>query len=156
MKELYMTVSPDSPLYRDYFMWLSDYKKVKEIYGEIREKYGIESLQVYPYDNKFMIVPTQTDKEKFKKFLLKDGKTFRKNCEISKVWIQSVKGIKFIKKPAPAFYFAEWIGNTTSRLFAVGDVLYCSINAEHELNKIPSWANVMKASEFYKVMEDME
>ena len=56
----------------------------------------------------------------------------------------------------PVIYFTEWLGNTTSRLFAVGDVLYCSINAEHEFNKIPSWANVMKASEFYKVMEDME
>lgn len=37
MKELYMTVFPDSPLYREYFMWLSDYKKVKEIYGEIQK-----------------------------------------------------------------------------------------------------------------------
>lgn len=156
MKELYMTVSPDSRLYREYFMWLSDYKKVKEIYGEIQKKYGIETSQVYPYDNKFMIVPTQADKEKFKKFLLKDGETFRKNCEISKVWMQSVKGIKFMQKPIPIIYFTEWLGNTISRLFAAGDVLYCNINAEREFNEIPSWANVMKASEFYKVMEEME
>ena len=151
-----MTVSHDCALYRDYFLWVEDYKKIMSAFDYMKWKYGIESNEFYPYKNRFGIVPTKADKENFKKFLLKDGTSFRKDCEMSKVWVNEVKGIEFMRKPSPVFYWDQFVGSASTRLFGVGETLYCSMRTEYEFDFIPSWANVMNASDFYKVMEGVE
>lgn len=156
MREFYMTVAPDSALYHDFFAWTEDYEKIMDAYDRMQKKYGIETAKFYPYKDRFAIIPTAADKEKFKSFLLKDGTSFKKGCEMSKVWANEVKEIKFMQKPHPGFYWSEFVGSASSRLFAVGDVLYCSMKTEYEFRNAPSWANEIKASEFYKVMEEQE
>jgi len=156
MREFYMTVSPDSALYHDYFAWTEDYKKIMGAYQRMQDKYGIETTKFYPYNDRFAIIPTVADKEKFKLFFLKDGISFRKGCEMSKVWVQEVKDIKFMRKPHPGFYWPEFVGKASSKMFAVGETLYCSIETEYEFRSAPSWANEIKASEFYKIMEEQE
>lgn len=156
MKEFYMTVSPDCALYRDYFAWIEDYKKLNKAYGEMAEKFGIETTAFYPRKDRFAILPAPADKEKFKLFLLKDGTSFRKGCEMSKEWIEKVKDIKFMQKPIAAFYWSEFVGRVSSRLFEVDGTLYCSMHTEYEFRKVPHWANEIKASEFYKVMEEIK
>lgn len=156
MKEFYMTVSPDSALYRDYFEWVKDHEEILAVFGRMKEKYGIETSRFYPYKDRFAIIPTIADKEKFKLFFLKDGESFRKSCEMSKVWVNEVKRVKFTRKPAPAFYWNEYVGSSTSRLFDIEGILYCSIKTEYEFRECPEWAETIKASEFYKVIEGLE
>ena len=156
MKEFYMTVSPDCALYRDFFAWVEDCKKIIDVYERMQKKYGIETNNFYPYKDRFAIIPTAADKEKFKSFFLKDGTSFRKGCEMSKVWASEVKDIKFMRKPHPGFYWSEFVGSASSRLFAVGNILYCSMKTEYEFRYAPTWGNEIKASEFYKVMEEQE
>ena len=93
MKEFYMIVSPDCALYRDFFAWTEDYKKIMAAYDRMQKKFGIETSQFYAYKDRFAIIPTAADKEKFKLFFLKDGTSFRKGCEMSKVWTNEVKDI---------------------------------------------------------------
>lgn len=155
MSEYYMTVQPESNLYKDYFAWTKDYEKIMDIYGQVSNKFGIETSKFYPFKSRLAIVPTEKDKEKFKRYLLKDGESFRKNSEPSKEWVQAVKDIKFMTKPSPTTYTAWLVGRASSRLFAVGDVLYCSIETEYDF-PMPDWGVEMKTSEFYKVIESLE
>ena len=83
-----------------------------------------------------------------------DGE-FKKNSEVSKMWIGLVKDIENFDKPRLLFYF-NLIGHRwKERLFHIGDKLYCSIESDGEVST-PDFVIEMKASEFYKVIEEEE
>lgn len=152
MSEYYMIVKPDSELYKDYFEYLENRKEVNEIFGRMQEKFGIETNKYYARKDRFSILPTEADKEKFKFILLKDGVTFRKTSEISKVWVHEVKHIKHMTSPNLFCYCNSGYGTLHSRMFPVGDTLYCSMRTEQDV-AFPSWGEEIKASEFYKELE---
>lgn len=151
----YMTVKHGSALYKDYFKWIDSLDIIDETYKKIADKYGIKTKEFYLDKESFVIVPTSEDKKKFNKFLRKDGKSFRKNCAISKEWVDAVKDIKYMRKPTPVFY-ADIMGRCYTQLFHVGETLYCSIEpTEYDMREFPEWGESIKASEFYQVIEDM-
>ena len=155
MNECYMTVKKGSLLYKDYFYWIRDLEEARAVFGKVADTFGIETSKFYLAKDRLKIVPTEGDKEKFKKDLMKDGECFRKNSEMSKQWREGVAHLYHMVKPAPTFYIAEYVPKATTRLFEVGDVLYCSIETEYRIS-IPDWAIPMKASDFYKVLEALE
>lgn len=81
-----------------------------------------------------------------------DGE-FKKNTEVSKMWVELVKDIGHFEKPELLFYF-DLIGHRwKERLFHIGEKLYCSIESDGEVST-PDFAIEMKASEFYRVIEE--
>lgn len=154
MSEYYMIVKPDSELYNDYFEYLDNRKELNEIFGRMQEKFGIETSKYYARKDRFSIVPTEADKGKFQFLLLKDGESFRKNCEISKTWVHEVKHIKHMTSPNLFCYCDTGWGRLRSRMFPIGDILYCSMQTEQDVD-LPSWGEEIKASEFYKAFEEL-
>lgn len=154
--EKYMVIHKDSPLYKDYFAWKKDEPKVGELFKKIKELYGIESNEVYINRNFFKIVPTQNDIKKFSSIMKKTSYgEFKKNSEVSKYWMNGIKSIKNIEKPR-LFYYFNLLGNRWKEMiFNVGEKLYCSIKSDEEVIT-PDFAIEIKASEFYKIIEESE
>ena len=153
MSEYYMTVMPDSQLHKDYFQWEKDSTAAYEIFERMRKKFGIESKQCYARKDTLAIVPTKGDLVKFQKMMLKDKKTFRKNCEISKTWASEVKDL-LLHKPSPIFYCKSGAGRTSTRLFNIENVLYCMMCTEEDV-EFPAFGCEIKGSEFYSKLESM-
>ena len=154
--EKYMVILKDCPLYRDYFAWKNDEPKVGELFKKIKELYGIESNEVYISRNFFKIVPTQNDMEKFSSMMKKTSYgEFKKNSEVSKYWMNGIKSIENIKKPTLYYYF-DLLGNKWEEMiFDVEGKLYCSIKSDRDVIT-PYFATEIKASEFYKIIEESE
>ncbi len=51
------------------------------------------------------------------------------------------------------FYVVDLVGRYSERIFHIGDVLYGSLNAECTYH-LPDCMEEIKASQFYKVIED--
>ena len=154
--EKYMEIRKDCQLYKDYFEWVGNWDAIKKLFNGIKEKYGIEATGFYPFKDVFKIVPTENDNKKFVSILKKTSYgEFKKNTEIYKEWVSGVKEIGRIKKPE-LFYYFDLLGHKwRERLFHIGDKLYCSIASDGEVS-VPEFALEMKASEFYKIIEESE
>lgn len=156
MADKYFRIKKDCPLYIDYFAHEADRKKIANAFIEVRKKYGIESHEFYPSKKCFQIVPTSNDSKKFSDSLKKTSYgEFKKNSEISKAWIDLAKDIEHMEKPRLIFYFDLLGRHWKERLFDIDGVLYCSIESDREVST-PDFAEEMKASEFYKIVEDYE
>ena len=109
-----------------------------------------------PENAKCQVVPTKKDTKKFESMLKKTSYgEFKKNAEISKEWIAGVEKIGRIQKPR-LFYYFDLLGHRwRERLFHIGDKLYCSIESDGEVS-VSGFALEMKASEFYKIIEESE
>lgn len=154
--EKYMEIRKDCQLYKDYFEWVGNWDAIKSLFNGIKEKYGLESEGFYPHKDRFRVVPTENDNKKFESMLKKTSYgEFKKNTDISKEWISGVQEIGRIKKPK-LFYYFDLLGHRwRERLFHIEDKLYCSIESDGEVS-VPKYALEMKASEFYKTIEEME
>ena len=152
----YMEIRKDCQLYKDYFEWVGNWDAIKKLFNGIKEKYGIEATGFYPYKEAFKIVPTENDNKKFESMLKKTSYgEFKKNTGISKEWIAGAEKIGRIKKPE-LFYYFDLLGyRWRERLFHIGEKLYCSIESDGEVS-VPKFALEMKASEFYKIIEESE
>ena len=154
--ERYMEIRKDCQLYKDYFEWVGNWDAIKKLFNGIKEKYGIEATGFYLFKDVFKIVPTENDNKKFVSILKKTSYgEFKKNTEISKEWVSGVKEIGRIKKPKLFYYFDSLGHKWKERLFHIGDKLYCSISSDGEVS-VPKFALEMKASEFYKIIEESE
>lgn len=154
--EKYMEIQNDCKLYKDYFEWVGNWDVIKSLFHGIKEKYGIETTGFYTYKDRFQIVPTENDNKNFSSMLKKTSYgEFKKNTEISKEWISGVEKIGRINKPQLFFYFNLLGHRWKERLFHIGDKLYCFIESDGEVS-VPRFALEMKASEFYKIIEESE
>lgn len=154
--EKYFIVKEDCSLYKDYFNHKKSEKEIYSAYKRVCEEFGIESNQFFLSKNSFSIIPTDKDKEKFNSVLKKTNYgEFKKNSAPSKMWISLVKDIHNFDKPRLIYYF-ELLGHTwRERLFDKENVLYCSVESDRDI-KTPNFVTEIKASEFYKVIEDLE
>lgn len=154
--EKYMIIKPGCNLYNDYFAWKEDEEKVCDIFGRIKKKYGIEATKFYPIKTDFRISTTYGDFDKFDKLLKKtDRCCFKRNTDISKEWRAAVADIDHMERPR-LFYYFDLLGKRwVERLFDVDTVLYCSIETDSDF-ETPDFAEEMKASDFYKIIEDLE
>lgn len=152
----YFEIKPDSALYKEYFAHENAGEKIKAAFNEVKEKFGIEATVFFLHKDRFRIAATDKDMEKFSSMMKKDSAgEFRKNTVISKMWVDLVKDIAHFERPK-MIYYVPLIGHRwKERLFHVGDKLYCSIESDGEVS-VPDFAVEMKASEFYKVIEDAE
>lgn len=152
----YFEIKTDCALYKDYFAHEEDKPKIVEAFKKVCEKFGIETSGFYMKKNTFWIVPTEGDREKFSDIMKKTNYgEFKKNSEPNKMWRDLVKDIEYFEKPRLIFYFNLLGYRWKERLFHIGDKLYCSIESDGEVST-PDFAVEMKASEFFKIIEDNE
>lgn len=152
----YFEIKTDCALYKDYFAHEEDEPKIVSAFKAVCEKFGIETKEFYMRKNIFWIVPTANDRKKFSGIMKKSNYgEFKKNSEVSKMWVDLVKDIEHFEKPK-LFYYFDLLGHRwKERLFHIGEKLYCSIESDGAVST-PEFATEMKASDFYKVIEDNE
>lgn len=152
----YFEIKPDCALYKEYFAYQEDKRKIEAAFKTVCEKFGIKSKEYYMKKDRFWIVPTENDIEKFAGMMKKnsDGE-FKRNSEAGRMWAGLVKDIEHFDKPRLFLYFKFAVAGHRwkERLFHVSEKLYCSIESDGEV-PVPDFATEMKASEFYKVEED--
>lgn len=150
----YFEVKPDCALYKEYFDHEKAGEKIKAAFNQVREKFGIETTTFYLQKDRLRIEATDKDMEKFS---IKKGNSgeFRKNSAPSKMWVELVKDIAHFERPELMFYFPLIGHRWKERLFHIGEKLYCSIESDGEVST-PDFVVEMKASEFYKIIEDVE
>lgn len=157
--EKFFIVTEESPLFAEYQDYKESRKAVDDFYRRFCAAHSIESKEYSPGKEHIYIVPTDADKEKFGKQLCKpinDGLCrFRNNSEIKKAWVTDVnkENLKILHRPIMQFYFENW-GKGSSRLFDINDIVYCSYQSENV--NVPDGMIEIKASEFYKVIEESE
>lgn len=157
--EKYFEVTSESALWDEYNKYEEAFyinrKKAEEfcVSHNIGDNFGyLESMLFLKY-------PSNEDKEKFKGQLCskssEDGYVaFKKNSKIGKDWKN--KGFKVLYRPFVGSYFQDCLGRTSSRIFKIGDKVYCSFKNEYDTMETPKGFNEMKASEFFKIIEDNE
>lgn len=152
----YFEIKPDCALYKEYFAHEKAGEKIKEAFNKVKEKFGIEATVFYLHKDRLRIAATDKDMEKFSGMMKKDSAgEFRKNTVISKMWVELAKDIVHFERPK-MIYYVPMIGHRwKERLFHIGEKLYCSIESDGEVT-VPDFTVEMKASEFYKVIEDAE
>lgn len=157
--EKFFTIKKDSAFYEAYVQYEKDVKANAEAFKKFSEEHGIEATLYVPGDSFVMIIPTQNDLKNFEgMFIAKefgDGlRKFKKNCKITKDWVEVAKTIPKPNKPDYFSYGMRFNGRFSSRCFMIGYVLYGS--AESKTVELLDFMEEIKASEFYKAIEDSE
>ncbi|WHH58453.1 hypothetical protein [Petroclostridium sp. X23] len=157
--EKFYIVTEESELHQEYFEHQKNVKVINDHVIDFMKDQGIETTKYYPANDTLYIIPTQKDAAKFAKVLAKqvnDGlRSFKKNSAICKEWVKSLKGkgLKVLSKPHIFMYFRGY-ERFSWRLFDVDNTLYCSYSCNSDSIDTPKGFTVIKASEFYKVIED--
>lgn len=160
--EKYFEVKQNSDFYKKYFDYIDMSNKVNELFKQFAEDNGIETKEYYQDTERLVIVPTQEDRIKFKGMFIQNSDTdFKKTAPICKSWVNLCKenGLKSPRKPNLLWDSSCKLGSyrNSSRLFHIGEKVYGSIdnkcNADIELTD--DFVE-MKASEFWKIVEDAE
>jgi len=159
--EKYFIVTDQSPLHKDYTEWIDNIEKIRILANAFFLTNGIESTIYGFYGENLCIVPTENDLVKLDKVLGKDVRDklrpFKGNSKIHKQWIKALSDINLKResKPYAPMYFSNCSGKLTSRLFDIDDIVYCSFKNEGDI-ETPEGMIEIKASEFWKVIEDEE
>ena len=160
--EKYFEVKKDSDFYKKYFDFRDISSKVNELFKQFAKDNGIETTEYYQNTDRLVIVPTQGDRIKFKGMFVQNSYTdFKKTAPICKSWINLCKenGLKTPRKPSLAWDTLCNLGSysTSSRLFSIGEKVYGSIDNKCDADiKLTDEFIEMKASEFWKIVEDTE
>jgi hypothetical protein len=159
--EKYFVVTEKSELRGDYLKYRENAEVIRQHVKDFTEEHGIESKEYHESVDALYIVPTNKDNESFGKMLAKDVgnglRPFKKNSQIAKAWVNSLKekNIEILHKPTVGFYFKEIHGRFRYRLFVINNIVYCSMSMDHDF-ETPEGMEEIKASEFFKVVEDHE
>lgn len=138
--------------------YLTSDKTMREISHQFLTANNINTKEYASTKDTFYIIPTEKDIEDFSKMLnreLENGlRAFKTKSKIGKAWKDTLeeKGIEPLHKPMLMLYFNVY-GSTSSRLFAIDDKVYCSFKSEYNFEN-PEGFIELKASEFYKIVED--
>lgn len=160
--EKFYRIKKGSPLYSQYFEYIENTKQVNEVVKEFMVEHNIETHQYYASTDVLYIVPTAADLDKFDKVLSKNVgnglRPFKKTSKINKDWVELLKSknLRVLGKPFLGFYF-KVAGKFSTRLFNIEEEVYASMSAGYDFPNPENEGFVeVKASEFYKIIEDAE
>lgn len=159
--EKYYTVTEECQLHKEWFDFKENTAQIRELFKKFKESVGIESTAYFVTNDEIYIVPTEKDLETFGSVLCSpindELRKFRTTSKIGKAWVKALKDadIKVLHKPRVILYFRSFGGGKfRSRLFDQSGILYCSIDPAD--GEAPKGFVEMKASEFFKVIEEKE
>lgn len=126
-----------------------------QAFKQMKEEYGIETHEFYLSRERFTLVYNRADREKFKGQITQSG-DFRKTSPMNKRWLELLKekGITKVGKPILGFIIQCSAGRQRSQLFKIDGVLYGTFEAE-SVTLPDAWVEI-KASEYYKILEDYD
>lgn len=153
--EKFYKVSPDSPVYDEYFEHKEFAAAMCIVYTMFAKEHGIETTRFIPDADRLVIDPTAADKKKFKDQIRQQPPgQFKKKSETGKAWVAlcKKKGLVTKRQPFMPFVFNVF-GRSYHRLFDLDGTLYCTFESQSRFDNPPHF-NEIKASEFYKIMED--
>lgn len=160
--EKYFIVTDENKLKKDYTEYIKNTIDINKIVKEFMKTQEIETKGYCPRNKYLFITPTAKDEETFKtqlcKSVLDDGlRRFKKNSEVNKAWVETLtlNNIKVVDKPFIPFYFKKVLGSVRSRLFEINGNVYCSLEHPEDF-ETPKGMEEMKASEFFKIIEDFQ
>lgn len=160
--EKYFIVTEANPLHNDYKAYRNNSKLINEHVKQFCQSHGIKAEEYVANNDSFYIVATNEDKINFKSSLGKAVEQgiypFKKNSKIGKAWVESLKEkkLKVLHRPMVGMYFRNAYGRHRSRLFEFEGNVYCSFESESGEVNVPEGMKEIKASEFFKVIEDSE
>ena len=155
--EKFYIVTPSCQIHKEYLDYKAMSEKVNDAFVEFAKEQGFETHEYYQSVKYLHICPTDGDTNKFGKYFKKDAPgLFKKNSQLAKAWVNKCQalGLKSPYKPNLGFEFRVF-GRTSSRLFMINDVLYASLSADCDFKNLAG-LNEIKASEFFKVIEEYE
>lgn len=134
--------------------------KINDAFREFAKKHDIETTQYYLCTDQLKISPTLNDIEKFKGQLKVDRTTFKIKSAMNKEWVEICKVNGLITPERPSWELMRLVGagfwRFSSRLFSLNDKVYGSLEMETPF-KLPEEHFIeLKASEFYKIIEDLQ
>jgi len=158
--EKFYIAEEGSNLRKDYLTYIKNKEEVNNLIINFFKENNIKAKKYYVANTDLYIEATNEDKEKFHKQLCKPENglyRFRSNSQIGKLWLETLKSnnIKILSKPFVPFYFNTDGGHFYSRLFDINNVIYCSIMYDYDFKPNDRLTEI-KASEFYKIVEDYE
>jgi hypothetical protein len=157
--EKFYIVTDKSDVKQDYLDYKQNLKDVNEVVKVVMDANGIEAKE-YCIDNyDFAIVGTQADLNKYLSQFRKDAFVghpcfFKKTSTVYKQVFEALKlkNLKVLHKPMIQFQFHGY-GQSRSRLLDIDDIVYASFESEYDF-KTPKGFQEIKASEFFKIIED--
>lgn len=153
--EKFYIVSQNCDTYKRYMEYLKYLDAIIEVFSKFADEYGIHSSEFYTYADRLRIMPDDDDEKKFGQYMSKtDYGLFKKNTQMSKEWVSRCKsaGLTTMTKPYVPFIFNVF-GKCRYRLFHIGETLYCTYESAEKFDN-PNGFNEVKASDFYKMMEE--
>lgn len=160
MEKFYIAL-PESRLYADYSEWLVTRNESVKFIENLFEKYGLDRETKFYAGREFLAIKSDKDLDsifpkQFKKKLYDgDYRVFKLNAPIMKEWVEKIKTFKCLHKPFLGMYFKNCFGKMSTRLFMHESTLYFSIECDSAFEPSDLFQEI-KASEFYKVIEDIE
>lgn len=153
MIDHYYEVNSDSILFKDYFNWLRDDEEMRKGVKKFKEEHGIFGNSFMYKDGKLWVDVVQNwiFLEQFGKSEIQGHSPFKKTSPIGKAFTKA--NIKKANKPFVPFYFLNPVGKSQTRLFDQNGKVYVQYTTEFEVEDTPKGFIPIKASEFYKIME---
>lgn len=159
--EKFYRAQKDSRLHKAYMEYRECWEKSIEIAREIFGRHGVEAKDFALERWYLAIKPTGNDRIKFstqlKKKAEKDGFVdFKKSSPILREWMELSKDLMFPCNPSRTMwkYFKD-IGRMRVRLFSFDGVVYCSVEAQGDIEPDDALEEI-KGSEFFRVIEEYE
>ena len=122
MSEKFFTINKDSDFYAAYMQFRKDLNNYWIVFNEFLEIHEIEATEYVPSDKCVMIIPTENDLKKFDGMFTKKTngcgvRYFKKNCAITRDWLETVKTkhLKVPVKPSYLRYGLMVMGKVSSR-----------------------------------------
>ena len=156
----YYEATTESNLYKDYMDYLDNVKKVNELVNKFTKEFNIESQEYATQGTTLYIEPTENDLLKYKNVLSLYGNglyKFKGNSKVAKTWNKYLENenIEVKNKPRVPIYFNSFGYRMFSNLFSIDGKVYCSLElVDENFEEVPKGMVEMKASEFYKIIED--
>jgi hypothetical protein len=156
----YYEVTDKSNLYKDYMGYLDNVNAVNSLIKDFTNKNNIESESYATDKTDLYIEPTENDITQYKNVLSLYGDglyKFKGNSKIAKAWKKALEdnNLEVQRKPKVPIYFSSWGYRMSSNLFSIEGRVYCSLElVDQDFEEVPEGMIEMKASEFYKIVED--
>lgn len=155
--EKYYVVNKGTKIYNDLKHHFDTENKIIELMKEFGKTHNIKSNEFYMSTKRLAIVPTKEDEENFGQYFLKGDKPgfFKMNSPLCKEWVQLCKKEGLEYKHFPFFVttlFKSPVGGSY-RAFELNGEIYFTYKSDCNFVTPDDFTEV-KASEFFKIMED--
>ena len=134
--------------------------KINDAFREFAKKHDIETTQYYQCTDQLRISPTLNDIEKFKEQLKVDRTSFKIKSAMNKEWVELCKANGLTTPENPSWELMLLVGisfvSFKWRLFTLNDKAYGSLEMDDSFELPEEHFIELKASEFYKIIEESQ